>query len=501
MELTLNVLRCPEAAVPESRRSSGGDLTIGRGLECEWMLSDPERVLSKRHCVLEFRGGFWQVRDLSTNGTFLNHATAPIGRDLVASLSDGDRLRLGSYEIEVRISAAASQGFGSPAAPAWGGAPSAGMGRAVPDPFADPFAPPPSSGPSPGFATPPLPTAGVALPDDFDPFGDEPPMPDHRPAASDAFMPPRTVGKAAPIPDDWDLGFDLTPPAAPSTNPPPVLPVAAPPVAPARETPPPVAAPPAAPAWEPPPPPPPAPAAPVAAPPPAADSTDPFAEEGVPSIAIPAPAVVAPVAPAAPAVAPPAAAPAPAAMGPDAALALVLQGAGLPATALAGADPAAALVAAGASLRAAVAGLRALLIARADVKREFRIEQTMLRAAGNNPLKFAATDDAALAALLGPKPMVKAVEETVADLNAHQVASLAATQAAARALLDKLAPAGIEAGDKGGGFLGAKEKRLWEAYKALHTQLLDQFEDDFDSAFGKAFARAYEEASRKDGRR
>jgi type VI secretion system protein ImpI/type VI secretion system protein len=36
------------------------------------------------------------------------------------------------------------------------------------------------------------------------------------------------------------------------------------------------------------------------------------------------------------------------------------------------------------------------------VKREFRIEQTMLRAAGNNPLKFAATDDAALAALLGP---------------------------------------------------------------------------------------------------
>ncbi|WP_043335991.1 type VI secretion system-associated FHA domain protein TagH [Belnapia moabensis] len=475
MQLTLNVLRCPEAAVPESRHSSGGDLTIGRGLECEWQLQDPERVLSKRHCVLEYRGGFWQVRDLSTNGTFLNHATAPIGRDLVASLSDGDRLRLGSYEIEVRISAAAQQGFGSGSG--WGASPLPGTGRAVPDPFADPFAPAPSMAPSPGFATPALPSGGVALPADFDPFIDDAPMPDHRPAASDAFTPPRAVVPAATaLPDDWDLDFDLAPKAPPPAAPP--IPAATPLPAAPRPA---IAASPstAMPAWDPP-----------ADAPPAPEPADPFAEEGVPSIAIPAPANRA----AAP---PPAAAP----LAPDAALALLLQGAGLPPTALAGADPAAALTAAGASLRAAVAGLRALLIARADVKREFRIEQTMLRVAGNNPLKFAATDDAALAALLGPKPQVKAVDETVADLNAHQVASLAATQAAARALLEKLAPAGIEAADKGGGFLGAREKRLWEAYKAQHAQLLDQFEDDFDSAFGKAFARAYEEASRKDGGR
>jgi type VI secretion system protein ImpI/type VI secretion system protein len=507
MELTLNVLRCPEAAVPESRRSSGGDLTIGRGLECEWQLQDPERVLSKRHCVLEFRGGFWQVRDLSTNGTFLNHAAAPIGRDLVASLSDGDRLRLGSYEIEVRISAAAAQqGFGG--APGWGASSLPGTGRAVPDPFADPFAPAPALDASPGFATPPLPSGGVALPADFDAFIDDAPMPDHRPAASDAFTPPRAVvPAAAPLPDDWDLDFDLSPPGAapirpapatapaPAARPVPPIPVAAAvaplPVAEAVLPSPVAPAPAAAPAWNPPQP------APVPA---APDPSDPFAEEGVPSIAIPAPAALATPAPIAQPVAasvPPPTAP----LAPDAALALLLRGAGLPPTALAGADPAAALTAAGASLRAAVAGLRALLIARADVKREFRIEQTMLRAAGNNPLKFAATDDAALAALLGPKPQVKAVEETVADLNAHQVASLAATQAAARALLDKLAPAGLEAADKGGGFLGAKEKRLWDAYKALHGQLIDQFEDDFDSAFGKAFARAYEEASRKDGGR
>ena len=57
------------------------------------------------------------------------------------------------------------------------------------------------------------------------------------------------------------------------------------------------------------------------------------------------------------------------------------------------------------------------------------------------------------------------MQETVDDLTAHQVATLAATQAAARALLDGLRPAQLEAEDAGGGLLpGAREKRLWEAY-------------------------------------
>ena len=89
-----------------------------------------------------------------------------------------------------------------------------------------------------------------------------------------------------------------------------------------------------------------------------------------------------------------------------AALAALLAGANLttPLSPRALADPDAALRNAGALLRSAAAGLRALLIARADVKREFRIEQTMLRVAGNNPVKFAATDEQALLALLDPNP-------------------------------------------------------------------------------------------------
>lgn len=147
--------------------------------------------------------------------------------------------------------------------------------------------------------------------------------------------------------------------------------------------------------------------------------------------------------------------------------------------------------------------MRQLLIARADVKREFRIEQTILRAAGNNPVKFAATVEAAMLGLLtGPGAAsgignAAALRETVDDLNIHQVATLSATQAAARALLGRLAPEPLEAETSSGGIIpGARERRLWESYKKLHRQMIDQFDDDFDSAFGKAFARAYEEASR-----
>jgi type VI secretion system protein ImpI/type VI secretion system protein len=237
-----------------------------------------------------------------------------------------------------------------------------------------------------------------------------------------------------------------------------------------------------------------------------AQEDSPFAEPGDATPAVPPPPPPRPVAPTPPTeAAATAAAPAP---GAEAALEALLRGAGLSPSALRGAaeaDPIAVLEQAGATLRAAIAGLRSLLIARADVKREFRIEQTMLRSAGNNPVKFAATDEAAMAALVagpaaaqrpGSVSPLAAVEETVHDLTAHQVASLAATQAAARALLARLAPEQVESADQGGGGLFAsREKRLWEAYRRLHAQVTEQFDDDFDSTFGKEFARAYEQAS------
>ncbi|MGH7159252.1 MAG: FHA domain-containing protein, partial [Acetobacteraceae bacterium] len=72
MALTLSVLRCPDQVAPETREVGGGEFNIGRGSDNDWVLADPDRHLSKRHCVVAFRSGTWQLADVSTNGTFLN---------------------------------------------------------------------------------------------------------------------------------------------------------------------------------------------------------------------------------------------------------------------------------------------------------------------------------------------------------------------------------------------------------------------------------------------
>ncbi len=167
------------------------------------------------------------------------------------------------------------------------------------------------------------------------------------------------------------------------------------------------------------------------------------------------------------------------------------------------ADPAATMRALGQAFRALVSGLRAVLIARASVKSEFRIEQTMIQARGNNPLKFSADDDDALAALLGVGRRTDmtpgaAVADALKDIKLHELASMAAMQSAVRALMDGLDPAKLRVqAEQGGGLslLPAHRKaRAWDAYEALHARTVQALSDDFDSVFGKAFARAYEQA-------
>ena len=449
--LTLYILRCPEYGSAEQRRVQGLSLTVGRGVECDWALPDPFKSLSRKHCHFECVGGAWQVRDLSSNGTFLNSSGSAIGLSGVQPIRDRDRLHLGDYEIEIHLSEEAAFAFDDAA----GAVPSAGF-AAVRLPGLDDVLPPAA----PGFSGPALQSFGS--------------MPDHAPAAAQAFLLPAAgfsaQAAAKPfVPDDWYK-------AAEAAAPPIAQPIAQP--------------------FLPSPPPP--------APPTAA--TDPLRDwlsmpDTAPTPASPQDAAPTPTPP--PVVAPQVLGDAemapPAAMTSSAAgLAMLLAGGELAPdlAARASADPDATLHNAGAMLRASVAGIRALLIARGSVKREFRIEQTMLRTQENNPLKFAASDEQALTTLLDPRTAsLPALQEAIRDLTLHQVAVLAATQAAARALLERLDPRSLEAEDKGGGlFSDSLEKRLWAAYKLRHTQLTEQFDDDFESAFGKAFARAYENA-------
>ena len=143
-----------------------------------------------------------------------------------------------------------------------------------------------------------------------------------------------------------------------------------------------------------------------------------------------------------------------------------------------------------------------MLIARATIKSEFRIEQTMIRAGSNNPLKFSANDDDALTALLGVGRRTDmapdaAIEDSLRDLRLHELAVMAAMQVGVRAMLDELGPDKIRAGAEQGGMtvLPAQRKaRAWDAFEARHAAVVRALVDDFDSIFGKTFARAYERA-------
>jgi type VI secretion system FHA domain protein len=160
----------------------------------------------------------------------------------------------------------------------------------------------------------------------------------------------------------------------------------------------------------------------------------------------------------------------------------------------------------GAAFRAMVSGIRHALIARAEIKGGFRIEQTMIRARGNNPLKFSADDDDALSALLGVGRRVDmqadaAVADALRDMRLHELATMAAMQDAVRAMLAQLDPARLraEADQQGGMSLlpAQKKARAFEAYEKMHDRVTRALADDFDSVFGKSFARAYETALRE----
>ncbi|MCU0986333.1 MAG: type VI secretion system-associated FHA domain protein TagH [Acetobacteraceae bacterium] len=478
MDLVLSVVRCPESAVPATRRVSGGELTIGRGEACDWVLADPNRHLSKHHCTVAFRSGRWVVTDLSTNGTFLDRSAEPIGRGGTVPLRDGSRLALGEYEIEVRIEERASTGsFGAeppnpfdedPFAP-----PKPAPAPFQNDPFGrDPFAVEPPhrpvvSDPFAGLGGPAVP-GGPVLPDDFDPLSDiqgsdrlsDPSWtsagsrPDHSPAASDAFVPPPVVKNA--IPDDWDLDLPATPTPAPLPPPGEAAGAGAPREAYVR----------------------PQPARPEAPPP------EPARDEGFAHQPRPAEA-------------------ASAAGGPDL-LAAFLAGAGLADLVRRSSMPPEQLMRGlGAAFRAFVEGLREVLITRASIKSEFRIEQTIIAARGNNPLKFSPSVEDALAAMLGESrgafmDAETAVRDSLDDIKHHEMATMEAMQAGLRAVLARLEPAALrEEAEAAGGLnlLPAQRRaRAFDVFEARFAEILRDIDNTTDGTFARAFARAYEAA-------
>jgi len=536
----------------------GRRLSIGRAADNDWTLQDPDLVISGHHCHIDAQGGQYLLTDTSTNGVFI--ASERVGRGLSRALRHGDLITIGDYEICVDIEPLG--GFGAPPAVGAGLANDSLIppGADPSDPFGL-FGPTPGGGsgaassplPSPGtpaFADTPF-TAGPAqlLPDDFGLFDLPPAAPqqaaaiaDHVPSEQQAFVPP-----AAAIPDDWDALFAPaaakpdaadTPakPDAVDAQPAPPAAAASQPAAAEAESAPSstvttaAAAPPAdwdalfatpptpAEADEPPSPPvPPAasssgadkpPPTGIALPVPSAPPSGDGSHTAPPSPPPPPPRPVSqtwhsgPLTPAAEHAAPAVSIvpPTPPARATADGLHAFLDGAGLAHLRLDGADGESMLREIGASYRLMVQGLIDVLRARASLKSEFRMSQTMIRPVENNPLKFAPNVEEAMALLLRPQGTTylgpeKAVGEAFDDLRAHQLAVVAGLQAALGQMLRRFDPAALEARFGGGGglFSGNRKARCWEQFQALYQEIAHEAEDDFQELFGREFTRAYEE--------
>jgi predicted component of type VI protein secretion system len=77
--------------------------TIGRSLQNDWILPDPDRYISGRHATIDYKGGMYYLADTSSNGVYMNDEREPVGKGNPRRLFDGDHMRMGDFEFEVRI--------------------------------------------------------------------------------------------------------------------------------------------------------------------------------------------------------------------------------------------------------------------------------------------------------------------------------------------------------------------------------------------------------------
>ena len=441
--LTLKVTsyhRLTPGQVVEQRFDGQGG-SIGRSAKSDWMLPDPDKVISSVHAYINYQSGAFYITDNSTNGLFVNRSVQPLGKGNSQALSDGDYLQLGDYEVEVAVEV--QQPVSAPVSEV---AASAVANNAVDNNSVD--------------QAPVEQTHTEAL--SQDPYAEN-------------FTPPM-----AQIPEDWDENQAAG--RAKNEQPIPAVEAAAPKQA----------------ATEPPQSPRPRPANQTAN---VQQQPQPVAQAAPSATPISKPAAAPQPAPAPTAVHNASFE----SISDDQAktyLSSFLNAAGLREEDLPRDVSPALFEAMGGALRFSLQGMLDILRARSDMKSEFRVMQTTIRTQENNPLKFSINVDEAMRNLFlrqvpGFLPWFQAIESCFKDMSSHELALMAGTQGAVQGLLDTLDPEEITRANQSDSALhkvlpAAKKAKLWDVFVTLHNEAQSEVGQGSEKTFSEDFATAYE---------
>jgi type VI secretion system protein len=77
--------------------------SVGRAPDNDWVLPDAKRIVSGHHFEIEYRSGAYWLKDTSTNGVYVNDSDEAASSQGSVELRDGDRLRVGDYDIVVSV--------------------------------------------------------------------------------------------------------------------------------------------------------------------------------------------------------------------------------------------------------------------------------------------------------------------------------------------------------------------------------------------------------------
>ncbi len=487
MSLLITIVKSPENVAPaESTKTfdeQGG--TIGRANSSSWVLADPECFLSGRHSQISCENGQYFITDLSTNGTFVNGSSEPLGKGNKVPINDGDVFDLGDYKFKVSVwganEAVLDDPFDAePAASFESADSSADFGPA--DVAQDPFAPA-QADPAPIFNTGAEETDPLAAldkarqspataPADPGLFGNATHS-DGADAINQSVSWPDAVQDAGQIPEDWDMEESVTArPSIPLTDPPKPVQAQPPPPSPS----------------------PPPQKAPVKADTPIPDAVDQqkqALEKANQKLRAELDALKKQLSAKQPA------------GGLDKTLVNAM---GLGDRGLDDEQIRAINHTVGELVRETVAGMMQVLTSRSSIKSEFRMNVTTIQPVENNPLKFSANVDDAFENMFvrrsdAFKKPVDAVREGFESIAEHQVAVVAGIREAFKDMIERFDPSMLERRfekqTKGAIIPGMQKLKNWDLYHEYYLDLVDNMENSFQYLFGEKFVQAYEDQLRK----